>query len=127
MSWQNLFTQKNLDKGYAFFQQKRIERFEFENDEKRFDATVKGDAAIFYRVLGCLDLNGKVTELSCSCPWSGRGRYCAHEVAALLMAEEMQKDDTKAKVKLVELVPDEVWEDAENSDISGNPLKIVSN
>ncbi|WP_103661258.1 DEAD/DEAH box helicase [Lactobacillus sp. HT06-2] len=89
-SWQGLFSERIFDRGYEYFYEGKVKKFKFDQDGEHFIAIVAGAEPLSYRVSGRLRPDGRVSELSCSCPWANKGHRCKHEVAALLKAEKVQ-------------------------------------
>lgn len=125
-NWKKLFPTRILDRGTKYFYQGNVKSFAFDKDNEHFTAIVDGASPLSYRVRGRLSLQGKASELSCSCPWASKGHRCKHEVAALIMAKSKQNLlNQQDMMRFVDQLPDGVIELVKRSKVVGNPLEII--
>lgn len=74
-----------------------IKKFDLAQDQEHFTALVQG--GVGHHVYGRLrlDTEGRASELKCNCPRAKKVHRCKHEVAALIAAEQAQKEKSEPK------------------------------
>lgn len=93
MSWQDLFLGHILDRGLDYYENGYV--LEITETEDGYEATVDGSEEYYVNIS---IKNGKVSSLSCTCPYAESGLNCKH-MAAVLFAidDEMDCVDTDDK------------------------------
>lgn len=94
MSWCDFFQMQVLDKGFAYYQEKRVKNYKA--DDACIQANVRGSEEYDISI-NLVDEN--IGEMKCNCPYAQEGNYCKH-MAAVLFFMEGQKgaDETKEKI-----------------------------
>lgn len=94
MNWQDLFSEKILDRGYDYFLDDSVS-IEHKRDNM-VKASVSGSEV--YDVEIKLNASQNVVEMWCDCPYAAQGNNCKHMAAVLYELEE-NPDSGKAQSK----------------------------
>lgn len=131
--WQKRFAYGALEKGKRYYRQGKVEKLILRGDDKEyFEAFVEGnDHNQPYHVYGRYRLDGRVSELYCSCPWAKKGHYCKHMVATLMQIDQKRAEDEQdkfgPKIKLIDKLDDFVVRQAKSKQLTFDILKIIAN
>ena len=87
MSWNELFDEIRLNRGYDYFIHGNV--FDVVIDDDGVSAKVEGSHKRIYNV-GVSFVDGSVDEVSCTCPYHYSHRFCKHIVAVLYKFDEIE-------------------------------------
>lgn len=88
LEWKKQFSRIILDRGEAYFIQKKVKNLTEKNGS--YTAYVTGERG--YSVyIGIHD--DKITRMSCNCPFAGGGNKCKHMAAVLFAVEDLKREE----------------------------------
>lgn len=99
MIWQQLFQNRILERGLDYYNRDLVADLHVSKD--RIEATVCGS----YNYDVEIDRGaGKITDMSCNCPYASDGNYCKHMAAVLFCVEneaenDISKDETATAIE----------------------------
>lgn len=127
--WEKQFGESALIRGEKYAYSGKVQDVSWDNDFEHFYATISGSGHAVYDVSGCYKDDGRVSELSCDCPWAKKGHLCKHMAAVLYAIDDGQVGIPRSQEEktLMSQLHNDFKDQVKTSDSKVDPLKIVVN
>ena len=97
-TWKYLFEDRIYIRGLEYYYSGFVDRIR--KTQHGYQATVHGSRDYTVEIT---ETNGRVREMSCTCPYARNGRHCKHSAAVLYTLDEEERSELTGQSQSTEL------------------------